>query len=242
MTRQRLSSEAYDPFGGRKDFGRRPRGGWFLSVRRLSHGLVLLALAAGIVLGGGFLGFVQMLKSYKVDERASADGIVVLTGGSQRIADAAALLAEGRAKRMLITGVNEATTREEIALAHPGVAGAGCCVDLDYRALNTVGNAIETRRWVESNNFRSLIVVTSAYHMPRTLLELRNVLPNVTLTPYPVVAPSADSDRWLSDGDAMRFLMWEYVKYVAAFTRTSVESDPEHSPFVVLFGGRKPLS
>ncbi|MGV6874825.1 YdcF family protein [Pseudochelatococcus sp. B33] len=221
-----------------RGFGGRP----FLFARRISRGLVLLSVAAGIVLGGGFLGFVQTLKSYKVDTRASADGIVVLTGGSQRIADAAALLADGRARRMLITGVNEATTREEIAVKHPVVAGQGCCVDLDYRALNTVGNAIETRRWVESNNFHSLIVVTSTYHMPRTLLELKNVLPDVTLTPYPVVAPQSNGNDWLTDSDALRFLLWEYVKYVAAFTRTSVESDPEHSPFVVLFGGRKPLS
>lgn len=237
MTDERVSS-AEDEKARR----RKPGGRSFLVARRLSRGVVLLLVAVGIVLAGGFLGFVQTLKSYKVDARASADGIVVLTGGSQRIADAAALLAEGRARRMLITGVNEATTREEIASNHPVVAGEHCCVDLDYRAMNTVGNAIETRRWVETNNFRSLIVVTSTYHMPRTLLELKNVLPDVALTPYPVSAPHANGDHWLTDSDAMRFLLWEYVKYVAAFTRTSVEADPEHSPFVVLFGGRKPLS
>ncbi len=225
-----------------KTRGRKPGGKRFLLARRLSRGLMLVALAAGIMLAGGFLSFVQTLKSYRFDQSASADGIVVLTGGSQRIADAATLLAGGRARRMLITGVNEATTRAEIEVSHPVVAVKGCCVDLDYRALNTVGNAIETRRWVENNNFRSLIVVTSTYHMPRTLLELRNVLPGVTLTPYPVAAPQSHGDEWLTDSETMRFLVWEYVKYIAAFTRTSVESDPENSPFVVLFGGRKPLS
>lgn len=241
-----MSSEA-DGAGRGKPAGSLPAGGQaggraFLLARRLSRGVMLLAIAAAIVLGGGFLGFVRTLNSYKIDARANADGIVVLTGGSQRIADAAALLAEGRARRMLITGVNEATTREEIALTHPLVATSGCCVDLDYRALNTVGNAIETRRWVENNNFRSLIVVTSSYHMPRTLLELKNVLPDVALTPYPVAAPQSPGDDWLTDSDALRFLLWEYVKYLAAFTRTKVESDPEHSPFAVLFGGRRPLS
>lgn len=222
--------------------GRKPGRKKFLFARRVSRGLALLSIAASIALGGGFLVFVQTLKSYKVNDRASADGIVVLTGGSQRIADAATLLAEGRARRMLITGVNEATTREAIATSHPVVARQGCCVDLDYRALNTIGNAIETRRWVENNNFRSLIVVTSSYHMPRTLLEIRNVLPGVSLTPYPVTVRQSHDNNWLTDSEAMRFLLWEYIKYLAAFTRTAVESDPEHSPFVVLFGGRKPLS
>ncbi|MBB3810321.1 YdcF family protein [Pseudochelatococcus contaminans] len=220
----------------------RPRERRFRFARRLSRGIMLLLVAGGIMLAGGFLAFVQMVESYRIDANASADGIVVLTGGSQRIADAAALMVEGRAKRMLITGVNEATTRAEIAETYPVVGEGGCCVDLDYRALNTVGNAIETRRWVETNNFHSLIVVTSTYHMPRTLLELENVLPNVALTPYPVTSHRSDGSEWLTDSDALRFLLWEYVKYLAAFTRTSVETDPEHSPFAVLFGGRKPLS
>lgn len=209
-------------------------------MRVMLRGLMMTIIFLGVLLGVGFFVFVRTLKSYVVDNQAKADGIVVLTGGAQRIADAAVLLAEGRAKRMLITGVNEATTRQEIAVTHPVIAG--CCVDLDYRALNTVGNAIETRRWVESNNFRSLLVVTSTYHLPRTLLELQHALPEVTLMPYPVIAGQPDGTRWLNDGEAMRFLVWEYIKYVAALTRTSIEADPEHSPFAVLFGGRKPLS
>lgn len=202
----------------------------------------MAAVITALLLGGGFLAFVRTVETYPADSKAVADGIVVLTGGAQRIADAAALLAQGRAKRMLITGVNEATTRAEIAVTHPVIAGTNCCVDLDYRARNTIGNAIETRRWAESHGFSSLIVVTSTYHMPRTLLELEHALPGMKLLPYPVVAAQSDGGRWLTDGEALRFLIWEYIKYLAAFTRTSVEADPEHSPFAVLFGGRKPLS
>ena len=43
-----------------------------------------------------------------------ADGIVVLTGGDNRLEAGAKLLSEGRAKRMLISGVNRKVTREEM--------------------------------------------------------------------------------------------------------------------------------
>lgn len=209
-------------------------------MRLVMRCLFLVITFLAVALCAGFFIYVRTLEAYVPDKSAKADGIVVLTGGSQRIADAAILLIEGRARRMLITGVNETTTRKEIAVSYPVVAG--CCVDLDYRALNTVGNAIETRRWVESNNFQSLLVVTSTYHMPRTLLELQHVLPEVTLLPYPVTTAQSDNGRWLTDSAALRFLAWEYIKYVAALTRTSLETDPEHSPFAFFFGGRKPVS
>jgi len=52
-----------------------------------------------------------------------------------------------------------------------------CCVDLDYTAVNTIGNAVETRRWALNHGFHSLVVVTSNYHMPRAMLELSHQLP-----------------------------------------------------------------
>ena len=112
-----------------------------------------------------------------------------MTGGAQRIGDAIDLLAKGYAKRLLISGVNENTSRDQIARLNPGQRRLfDCCVDLDYRARNTIGNAIETRRWAERNGFDALIVVTSNYHMPRTLVELDHALPNLQKIPYPVAA------------------------------------------------------
>ncbi len=105
------------------------------------------------------------------------DGIVALTGGAQRIGDAIDLLAAGYGRRLLITGVNERTSREEIARLNPTQRQLiACCVDLDYRARNTIGNAIETRRWMRTHHFSTVAVVTSNYHMPRTLVELDHAL------------------------------------------------------------------
>jgi uncharacterized SAM-binding protein YcdF (DUF218 family) len=209
---------------------------------RVSRGVAMFAFLAAMLLIGGFLVFARAVETWPVDRNATADGIVVLTGDVQRINDAATLMVQGRGKRMLITGVHTGTTWAHIAHANPVAANVRCCVDLDYRARSTVGNAIETRRWAENHGFNSLIVVTSTYHMPRTLLELEHVLPGTKLLPHPVAAAQYDSSRWHTDRGALLFLAREYIKYLAAFTRTSVEADPEHSPFAALFGGKRPLS
>ena len=117
--------------------------------------------------------------------RRNADGIVVLTGGAFRISDALELLAAGRGQRLLITGVNPATRSREISRLVPEhQRWFACCVDLDHSAINTIGNAIETRRWAKARGFKSLIVVTSNFHMPRAMAELAHQLPDVTLVPY----------------------------------------------------------
>jgi len=93
-----------------------------------------------------------------------------------------------------------------------------CCVDFD-RSLNTLGNAIETRRWAEGRGFRSLIVVTSNYHMPRALAELSHQLPGVALVPFPVVTDRQRADPWWAGGATARLMLTEYAKYVFAKLR-----------------------
>jgi uncharacterized SAM-binding protein YcdF (DUF218 family) len=182
------------------------------------------------LLGAGFLVFLNAIDRTERAPAARADGIVVLTGGAQRISDAIDLLAQGYGSRLLITGVNEKTSRGEIAKLNPGQRRLfDCCVDLDYRARNTIGNAIEARRWTEGNGFRSLIVVTSNYHMPRTLLELGNTLPETRKVAYPVVAAGSDLGDWWTRPQTVRLLVAEYLKTVVSYVRTRLEADPEHA-------------
>lgn len=199
---------------------------------------------AGLVgLGAGFFWFLTTLDRSEAATGAPADGIVALTGGSQRINDAVDLLVRGRGRRLLITGVNEKTSLTEIARLNPeGERLFDCCVDLDYRARNTIGNAIGTRRWVQRHGFRSLIIVTSNYHMPRTLVELGSALPSVRLVPHAVVTDQVNPDRWWYEPTTARLLLSEYAKYVVAVLRTKLERDPEHSRVAVLAGGRKPVA
>jgi uncharacterized SAM-binding protein YcdF (DUF218 family) len=94
-----------------------------------------------------------------------------------------------------------------------------CCVDLDRSAINTRSNAAEARRWAHEQGFKSLIVVTSNYHMPRAIVELSHAMPDIALIPFAVVGDTWREEPWWTSGATLRLLLSEYVKYVAAELR-----------------------
>jgi len=181
-------------------------------------GTGLIALAA---LGIGFVVFANaVLSEAPASQPHKADGIVALTGTQQRISVAAELLARGLAKRLLVTGVNRKATGEEIRrLTQLDQRLFDCCVDLGYEAQNTIGNAEETRAWVQQHGFTSLIVVTSSYHMPRSLVELGRVMPDVELIPYPVAFGQARDGAWWTNPALVRLLVAEYLKFLPSAAR-----------------------
>jgi len=188
---------------------------------RLVTGLTVAVVAAAVV---GFVVFLRQLPATETKPAHDADGIVVLTGGSSRVSDAMELLSVGYGKRLLISGVHPLSSAQEIQRTLPDSQPLlGCCVDLDHSAINTRSNATGTRRWVEARGFRSLIVVTSNYHMPRAIVELSHAMPDVALIPFPVVGDSWNDEPWWSSGAAMRLLLLEYAKYVAAELRVGLD-------------------
>jgi uncharacterized SAM-binding protein YcdF (DUF218 family) len=195
---------------------------WLL--RRLGRSAIAICAIAALSLAAGFALFLWRLPTDEIVLHRDADGIVVLTGGASRISDAIELLAAGRGKRLLISGLNRATTSGEISRLNPDYGGMlNCCVDFD-RSLNTLGNAIETKHWAESRGFRSLIVVTSSYHMPRAIAEIAHQLPDVALLPFPVVADKLHAEPWWTHGTTMKLMLSEYLKYVVA--RMRIRLDP----------------
>lgn len=202
------------------------------ALRRAVSAVVMLvgalALGAALAFAGGFLVFAQSVATEERHVPRDADGIVVLTGGASRVEDAFELLATGHGKRLLITGVHPATSSREIAHVMPSYERLlACCVDLDHSAVNTVGNAAETRRWAKARNFRSLIVVTSSYHMPRSMAELGRRLPEFTLIPFPVVTDKMKAEPWWSSPPTAKLIFSEYVKYLFAQVRMRLEPPPE---------------
>lgn len=187
--------------------------------RRTSFAVIAFVIVV-VAFAAGFFSYAAKVQTVNEPFDRSADGIVALTGGPDRIADAVELLATGHGKRLLITGVNPTTRMEELARLMPRFEKMfTCCIDLDRSALNTIGNAVETRRWAQERNFRSLIVVTSRFHMPRALAELEHQLPDVELIPYPVVPDRQRIEPWWTNFTAARVLAFEYIKYLAATVR-----------------------
>ncbi len=189
----------------------------------------------GLLFGAGFVWFASTLARVEPRLSIKAEGVVALTGGSDRVLEAAEFLARGQAKRMLITGVNRATRSSVLANLLPVSRDVfNCCVDLGYQALDTMGNAKETKEWAQARNIsRTIIVVTSNYHMPRALVELSAELPDVALYPFPVVSEHVDVTQWATDFGVMRLVGGEYVKYLGALARIRVkpnESDVDTAP------------
>ncbi|WP_428670730.1 YdcF family protein [Roseibium sp.] len=183
---------------------------------------VIAALAAGAV--GEFVLFARNVAAMHVPEKVRADAIVVLTGGHARVYEAVRLLEEGKASRLLISGVHPGTTRKQLAAVtssrKPLEASS---VDLDRVALNTAGNAAETAAWVRKNGFSKLVLVTSAYHLPRAEVELSGAMPEVEIIAYPVFSKDLNLDAWYREAATIRLLLREYVKYILARLRITVQ-------------------
>lgn len=186
-------------------------GGWPVTRFLVSFLVIFLA---------GFAWFASQLRSQESKPERKADGIVVLTGGASRVSDALDLLSKGYGKRLLISGVHPANGTADILRAQPeSQALLKCCVDLDRSAVNTRSNAIETQRWVKERGYRSLIVVTSNYHMPRATVELTHAMPDIDLIFYPVVSDAWRDESWWNNPAGVRLVALEYVKYLVAQVR-----------------------
>jgi len=203
---------------------RSPNASARASRRRLRAVVAIpLAFVAATVLG--FIGFLAQLRNTETRPERQADGIVVLTGGASRVSDAMELLAAGYGKRLLISGVHPTIAAADISRSvQEGQGLFHCCVDLDHSAVNTRSNALETRRWVRERGFKSLIVVTSNYHMPRAIVELSHAMPDITLIPFAVVGDKWRGEPWWSSGATFRLVLSEYVKYVAAAVRVHLDN------------------
>ena len=175
-----------------------------------------------VVLSAGFIVFAA-LASQPADPAPNGDGIVALTGGEARIDEALRLLAEHRAGRLLISGVNPRTSRAALERLTPEYAALfDCCIDIGHWAQDTVGNANEADVWARHHGFSRLIVVTSGYHMARSMAELSRAMPEVELIAHPVLAPSQRAEAWWTSPAATRLLLVEYVKLLPALARLGV--------------------
>jgi uncharacterized SAM-binding protein YcdF (DUF218 family) len=178
------------------------------------------AAAALLAFGAGFVAFARTVASYVPGPAPRADAIVVLTGGELRVLAGAKLLKEGRGARLLISGVNTHTSRDDLRR----VSGLSprlfsTRVDVDYAAHTTSGNANETGTWAKAKGFNRLIVVTSSYHMPRSLMEMRRTMPHTVLVPHPVISNRVQATQWWKDFYTARVLLAEYVKFLPSAAR-----------------------
>ena len=166
-------------------------------IRRTASALLLVWLI-------GFVLFVGLLPR-PAEEGRRTDGIIVLTGGAKRIERGLDLLQQGRAKRMLISGVDPAVRPVELAARYRvPLPLFACCIDLGAEAVDTRSNGEEAAAWVAKGGYRSIWLVTTDWHMRRADFELRQALPGDVVIHRDAVR--SEPDLWV--------LLKEYNKYL----------------------------
>ncbi len=183
---------------------------WF----KISLSILLATIFLWIV---GFLVFVNEVYTYKLDLKET-EAIVILTGGSGRLNTGLDLLRQDKSESLFISGVNKDVSLEEINKD----VDLSDHITLGYLSQSTLENAKETAVWVRENGFESLRLVTSFYHMPRSLLEFKFILPEVKITPHVVFSDRFKGKDWWQDTDILHLLISEYNKYVLMSLRISI--------------------
>lgn len=181
--------------------------------------LLLLAVPA-LVYGAGLVWFAESIPHGGDDDGRITDAIVVLTGGAARVATGLELLRQKRAAKLFVSGVYRGVDVHELLRTQRQAPEAlECCIVLGYSAETTEGNAAETREWMAKEGFRSLRLVTAAYHMPRSLIEFRRALPEATIVPHAVLLDSFRRDTWWTSPGTFKVVVDEYHKLIAALVR-----------------------
>lgn len=171
----------------------------------------------------GFLWFYQQVpvEGDFPDAGVKTDAIIVLTGGMGRVEQGIRLLQDERAAVLLISGVDKDVRPHEIVaqygvdVRHPALAEGKARIMLDYGPRDTVGNAQETTRIMREQGWRSMRLVTSGYHMPRSVMEFRHAMPEAIILPSPVfVDRESLKEVALVRRGALRLILIEYHKYL----------------------------
>ncbi len=214
----------------RQDKAKAAGRGW-RRMRRLAVLSVLLVLAYGL----GFLWFAAQMPTQRESDARATDAIVVLTGGSDRLGVALDLLSADKGQKLFVSGVYRGVdVRQLLDLSQHSPEDLSCCVVLGYEADNTRGNAVETAAWMEEQGFTSLRLVTATYHMPRSLLEFRRLMPDIEIVPHPVFPEHFKSENWWLWPGSSSLLITEYTKYLVAQVRGLF--DPFLDRLALMFG------
>ena len=184
----------------------------------------LSALALLLILAwfAGLIWFAQTIPTTITDPDSPTDAIVVLTGGSLRLEHGLDLLVAGRAKKLFVSGVHQGVaTSDLLRVSHQVPSWVTCCIELGHDADSTLGNAIETAAWMRHEGYGSLRLVTSSYHMRRSLFEFSRVMPEARIIAHPVF-PERIKSHWWSSASTVGLIVNEYTKYLGARLRAAI--------------------
>ena len=176
--------------------------------------------------------FKETILSFKKYNSTESSNIVILTGGTNRIKDGLKII-EGFNKsrkinfKILVSGTGKGFTKKILMKQiepnfNPDLIE--CCIDLDSVSKNTFTNAIETSKWARKNNISKFILITSNYHMPRAILEFKNIMPNKKIYTFSIKPKKHNIKKWLHSYQTFNLIFLEFCKYIFASLRIKISS------------------
>ena len=187
--------------------------------KKFVFGTILSVLAIGLIVIN-LLNFIEQIPTSPTSNDTKTDAIVVLTGGSSRLEEGLDLLAQKKAKKLFVSGVYRGVdVRRLLALSQGNPEELVCCVKLGYAAVSTQGNAAETKAWIDIEGFKTIRLVTSSYHMPRSIKEFSHQLPDVTVIPHAVFPKQFKRNEWWRWPGTASLILTEYIKILMSSLR-----------------------
>ena len=161
----------------------------------------------------GLFRFAALVNRQPNDTTTVTQALIVLTGGTERVAAAVDLLKQEKAEKLLISGVNKKVDWVLLAQTINELPEQlNDKITLGHVACNTRQNALESKEWLERNGFRTVRLVTASYHMPRSLSEFENVMPEITIIPHPIFPQTVKHNEWWKWPGTFTLIMSEYMK------------------------------
>ena len=177
-------------------------------------------LVVAMVWLGGLVWYASLIPRPGAPSPVKSEAIVVLTGGSDRMAEGLRLLEGGIGRKLFVSGVyHRVEVKELLRVAKKNPSELECCIELGYTADNTAGNARETAAWMDKEGFRSLRLVTASYHMPRSLIEFHRAMPEIEIIVHPVFPEGFKRDEWWLWPGSTTLIASEFGKYLMALVR-----------------------
>lgn len=173
--------------------------------------LVTLIVIGLIAITALFIDFTYKTFSYRQHSR-KADAIVVLAGGKGRVEEGVRLFRESRAKYLFFIGVDPSVRKRDLYRPRSGDPSPEKVL-LENSSRNTLENSIFGRDLLLQYDVRSVILITSRYHLKRSSILFRNSLPkDIAIYPYPVDSKNL-KESWWSHGGSFQLLFREFYKY-----------------------------
>ena len=166
-----------------------------------------------LILIYSFVIFFEKIQYNQSNFNYQTDGIAVLTGGKGRINLGLELFSSNRNLQLIISGVDKKVSDKSII---PEGLNNKSNITIDKDSESTYQNAKVINKWASEYKLQNITIITSYYHMPRSMMLIQSLTPNINFYAYPVEKKIFNKVSFKENILYYSFLTEEYIKYVVS--------------------------